>query len=178
MIPTMSPWTLNNPPPELPLQAERSAWMRRVSTVWRKVFVFPSRPKAIVGPPAERIAHGEDLHPRGDISGGERCPCLQLGSMLFGDTVDHDIHKRAVTDEVGREFVEIIGENANVLLDDGARRGVVFLRGVSGGNHVAIPQVKPGSPDDDFSRFLRRALTWLSSRMPTVACFSRRNVPC
>lgn len=78
--------------------------------------------------------------------------------MLFGDTVDHDIHKRAVTDEVGREFVEIIGENANVLLDDGARRGVVFLCGMSGGNHIAISQVKPGSSNDDFSWFLRRAL--------------------
>jgi hypothetical protein len=78
--------------------------------------------------------------------------------MLFGDTVDYDIHECAVTDEVSRELIEISGENANVLLDDGARRGVVFLRGVSCGNHIAISQMKPGSSDDDFPRFLRRAL--------------------
>ena len=77
--------------------------MRRVSMVWRKVFVFPSRPKASGRAPTERIANGEDLHPRGDISGGEHRPCLQFGSMLFGDTVDHDIHERAVTDEVSQE---------------------------------------------------------------------------
>ena len=78
--------------------------------------------------------------------------------MLFGDAVDHDIHERAVTDEVGREFVEIRGENVDVLLDDGASRGGVFLRGVSRGDHIAISQMKPGSPDDDFPWFLRRAL--------------------
>ena len=78
--------------------------------------------------------------------------------MLFGNSVDHDIHERAVSDEVSREFVEIIGEHAHVLLDDGASRGVVFLRGVSCGNHVAILQVKAGSSDDDFPGFLRRAL--------------------
>ena len=54
--------------------------------------------------------------------------------------------------------MEISSENANVLLDDGASRGVVFLRGVSGGNHVTILQVKPGSSDDDFPWLLRRAL--------------------
>ena len=78
--------------------------------------------------------------------------------MLFGDTVDHDIHERAVTDEVSRELIEIRGENANVLLDNGPRREVEFLCRVPRSNHVAISQVKSGSPDDDFSRFLRRAL--------------------
>ena len=110
------------------------------------------------GAPAERIAHGEDFHPGRDISGGEGRPCLQFGSMRFGDTVKHDIHERAVTDEVGGEFMEIGGENANVLLDDRPRRWVVFLRGVSCSNHVAISQVKPGSPDGDPPRFLRSAL--------------------
>ena len=110
------------------------------------------------GAPAEWIADSEDFHPRGGISSGERCSCLQFGSMRFGDTVDHDIHERAVTDEVGREFMEISGEDANMLLDNSAGRGVVFLRSVSGGNDVAIPQVKPGSSDDDLPWFLRRAL--------------------
>jgi len=45
----MSPWALNKPPPELPLQAERFAWIKRVSTVWRKVFVSSSQPKPLVG---------------------------------------------------------------------------------------------------------------------------------
>ncbi len=72
--------------------------------------------------------------------------------MRFGDTVDHDVHERAVTDEVGRELMEIGGEDADMLLDDSAGRGVVFLRGVSGGNHVAIAQVKAGSSDDEFSQ--------------------------
>ncbi len=34
--------------------------------------------------------------------------------MRLGDTVDHDIHERAVTDEVGRELMEIVGEDANM----------------------------------------------------------------
>ena len=45
-----------------------------------------------------------------------------------------------------------------MLLDDGPRRGVVFLCGMSGGNHIAISQVKPGSSNDDFPWFLRRTL--------------------
>ena len=78
--------------------------------------------------------------------------------MRFGDTVDHDVHEGAVTDEVGRELMEIGGEDADMLLDDSAGRGVVFLRGVSGGNHVTIAQVKAGSSDENFPRLLGRTL--------------------
>jgi len=78
--------------------------------------------------------------------------------MRFGDTVDHNIHERTVTDKIGRELMEIGGEDASMLLDDGAGREVVFLRSMSGGNDVAISQVNPRSSDDDFPRFLRCAL--------------------
>ena len=70
----------------------------------------------------------------------------------------YDIHERALTDKVSRKLIEIGGENANVLLDDGPHRGVVFFRCMSCGDHVTIPQVKPGSPDGDFPGFLRGAL--------------------
>ena len=50
MIPTTSPLSLKSPPPELPLQAATSAWINLMSTVWRKVFVFPKCPKDMVGP--------------------------------------------------------------------------------------------------------------------------------
>ena len=96
--------------------------------------------------------------------------------MRFGDTVDHDIHKRAVTHEVGRKFIEIRCEHANMLLDNSARRRVVLLRGVSGGNHVAISQMKPGSSDDDFPGFFRRALILGVLQDADCGFFARRNV--
>jgi hypothetical protein len=57
----MSPWALDNFPPELPLQVERFAWMRRVSMVWREGVRIPKPAEADGGALAERIADGEDF---------------------------------------------------------------------------------------------------------------------
>jgi len=59
---------------------------------------------------------------------------VRCGSAM----IDDNIHDRAVFDGVSREFVEIGGENTNVLWDDGIRREIRLLRSKRGERRSSV----------------------------------------
>jgi hypothetical protein len=75
--------------------------------------------------------------------------------MALRNAIDDDIHIGAVSDQVGREFVEICGQDMDLLGNDGSRGDIVFFRCVPGGDDVTVAQMKSGSANEDFARLIR-----------------------
>ena len=78
--------------------------------------------------------------------------------MGFCEAIDDDVHEGAVSDQVGREFVEIGGQDMNLFLNDGSSGDILFLCRMPGGDDVAVAQVKSGSADENLSRCVGGAL--------------------
>jgi len=58
--------------------------------------------------------------------------------VRFSDAIDDNIHDRAVFDGISREFVEIGGENTNVLWEDETRREIRLLRSKRGERRSSV----------------------------------------
>lgn len=78
--------------------------------------------------------------------------------MGFDDTIDDHIHEGAVSDQLGRKFVEICGQDVNVFGNHGSGGRIVFFCGVPGRDDVAVPQMEAGSADEDLAGTVRGAL--------------------